>query len=168
MLTRSAVLPLVILALACTDTTPSAPDDTPNTAPTAIGMAPARMGTPAVMGSCNGLPNVGSIVKIESSPEHKYWPASGAPFNVFSAIIRDDASWPGEQYYCNDTNNQVDWNTWTTPGGCLTPISTADNYVWTLQLTCGAAGSVWRAIAIPKNLSGTILTTKRDTTFVHH
>jgi hypothetical protein len=185
MMTRSAVLLLVVFALACSDPSTTAPSNTPTGAPAAgnstdLVQVRERDGTyrqhsvtrmeatgvriASLVGTCNGLPNVGSIIKIES------FPATIEPttttFWVEGAIVRDDASWPGEQYYCNDTNNQVDWNTWTTPGGCLTPIDVSQAYTWELQLVCGVDNSWWRAIAIPKNTSGTILTTKRDTTLV--
>jgi hypothetical protein len=163
MITRSAVLFLVILALACTETTPSTPSDTPTT-PDLAGMGPVNVGTPAVASTCNGLPNVGSIVKIESTPATVSHPTG--TFWVTGAIIRDDASWPGVQLYCKDTNNQVDWTVFVTQPYCLTPISTGAAYTWELQVNCGPANYVQKAIAIPKNLSGTILSTLRDTTLV--
>jgi hypothetical protein len=166
MLTRSAVLLLVVFALACSDPTTTAPSSITSTPDTPTGMAPVTLGTPAVMGSCDGLPNVGNIVKVTSDPPSYVHPP--LLFWVYGAIIRDNTSFPGVQFYCEDTNLQVDWVTFNFPGipNCLTPIDVGERYQWQLQVNCGQNGTVFKAVAVPKNLAGTIISSLRDTTYI--
>jgi hypothetical protein len=166
MLTRFAVPLLVILALACTDPAPSGPNTTPSSTPTTVGMEPVTAGPLSKLVSCDGMPNVGSIVKVESGPPVKLH--GGEPFNVFGAIWRDDASWPGVQYYCEDQTRAMTWSI-TGNSGCLTYAwNEPAPYVDVLQAVCTGPGAM-KAIAIPlTKVGGSILSSHRDTTIVYY
>jgi hypothetical protein len=154
----------LVLLVACIEPTP------PTNTPTDVtGMEPVTAGTLPKLVSCDQIGGAGNIVQVNSTPAHKYWPASGNPFNVFGQIIRDNVSIPGVQYHCEDLGMKVEWQVYFGSPACLVePWNNQANYSSVLQLTCGATGSVWKAIAIPMTLGGTIASSLRDTSYIHH
>jgi hypothetical protein len=171
MLTRSAVLLLALFAFGCSDFTGSPSTDTPSTPNTPAadpGMAPVAGGGLSKLVTCSGLPNVGSIVKVNSYPATHTETGNG--FVVTGDIVRDNAGVPGVQLYCNDTSLSMRWNT-TSQGYpyCLVQIEAwpdGNKYAYWIQHTCNN-GPSRRAIAIPYNAAGnTIVSTLRDTTVV--
>ena len=166
------LLPMLALLAACgTDLT--VPEDTPKTPDVQqqadVTFAPVAPGPLAKLAGCAGLPNVGSIVKVNSYPASTT--QTGNPLIVTGDIIRDDASWPGVQNYCQDWNTSIKWLTFQEGKPyCLTPIEAwpdGDKHAYWIQHTC-AGGPMRRAIAVPYNAAGTtIISTKRDTTLVY-
>lgn len=139
----------------------------PTTAPSDNGKSPRLTPVDVPVGSlvdCSQTLGAGGIVKVNSNPATTS--PGQAPFWVTGQITRDDPRTPGVQFYCTDTKNQIDWNVFFTYPYCLTALDVGPAYAWQLQLTCGASGSQWKAIAIPKSPNGTIISSLRDTTIV--
>jgi hypothetical protein len=159
----------LVLALACSNDITLPSEGTPKAPAAPTGWTDAPVGPPSALVSCAGLPNVGSIVKVNSYPAT--FTSVGNSFVVTGDIIRDNAGIAGTQFYCADWNTSLRWFTYAEGSPyCLTEIEAWPNgnkHSYRLQHTC-PTGPTRRAIAYPYNAAGTtVISTKRDTTLVY-
>jgi hypothetical protein len=149
----------LVLLVACIEPAPSGPNEAPAPPSIPTGMGPVTAGPLSALISCVGMPNVGSIAKVSSTPATKSL-AQGAVFTVTAAVIRDNASLPGIQLHCQDYSVPVSWgfNYVYLAGWCKGSCSNPQ--VWEIQSTGGGVGQTFKAILYANG------TTKRDTTFI--